>query len=169
MAGEAAFVYHLGGCVFRFEVKNELLRLGIFRVGALRFHFRRGVGLARTVTPIATGAGARSGCPLRDLIVRARVNGFRNLFTRLLVTVKANLSSCQCARIGLGGSLPGDGRGYSRGGLRLGENHGSSCEKPDQNNHKEPERPGLQAFSHSQPLFVRAAYCPERRHLLVNF
>src|ERR1019366_9153608 len=112
MAGEAAFVYHLRGCVFRFEVKNELLRLGIFRVGALRFQFRVGVGFARTVTPIATGAGARSEYPLRHLIVRARVDGFRNLFTRLLVTVKASLSSRQRCRISLGSSLPGNERGY---------------------------------------------------------
>lgn len=130
MAGEAAFVYHLRGCVFRFEVENELLRLEIFRVASLRLHFRIGVGLARAVTPVATGAGARSSYPLRDLIVCACVNGFRNLFTRLLMTVKANLSSRQRARIGLGSSLPGDRRGYRGGGL-LGENDGDSCEKPD--------------------------------------
>ena len=169
MAGEAAFVYHLRGCVFRIEVKNELLRLGIFCVGALRLHFSIGVGFARTVAPITTGARARSGCPLRDLIIRARVDGFRNLFTRLLVTMKASLSSCQRARIGLSGSsLPGNGRGHSRSWLLLGENNCSSCEKPDEKNYKEPERLGLQAFLHPQPLFVRAAYCPERRHLLLT-
>jgi len=158
MTGEAA-----SGILLRraIEAKDELLRLGILRVGALRFQFRIGVGFARTVTPIATGAGARFEYSFRDLIVRARVDGFRNLFSCLLVTVKASLSSRQLARISLGGSLPRGRGGYSRGWLLLGKNNGSSCEKPDQNNYKEPERLGIQAFSHPRPLFFRAAYCPE--------
>jgi len=46
VAGEAALVYHLRGGVFREEVKDELFRLGILRVGALRFQFRIGVSFA---------------------------------------------------------------------------------------------------------------------------
>ena len=151
---------------FDSKVKDELLRLGIFRFVSFGFQFRFGVSFARAMTAVAIGVGARFSCPFWDLIVRARMDGFRNLLTRLLVAVKAGVSSRQFARVGLGGSLRGGG--YSRSGLVLGENDCSSRGKPDQSNYKEPEGLGLQAFSHPRPLFVRAAYCPAGHRPLVQ-
>jgi hypothetical protein len=144
------------------EAKDELLRLRIFRIGALRLQFCIGVRFPWAVTRFATRVGARSGN------VRARVDGFRKLFAEDLVTMNASLRSCIPAGIAFDGSLPGNEARFSRGWLLLGEDNRSSCEKPDENNHKEPERLGSQTFSHPQPLFVRAAYCPERHHLLLT-
>jgi len=156
MAGEAAFVYHLRGCVFRFEVKNQLLRLGIFRIGALRFQFCVGVGFARTVTPIATGAGTRFVYPLRDLIVRARVDGFHNVLTRFLVAMKTSLSSCQRARIGLGGRLPGNGRAYCCGRLLLGESNTGSQLQQGQSQQPNPPAELLRILCHWLTHFLHS-------------
>lgn len=123
VAGEALLVDHLRGCGFRPEIKDKLLRPGIFRVVVFRFQFCIRMRFARAVTPFAIGAGARFGyisssAPLRGV----RVGGFRNLLARHPVAMKASLSSCQRADIGLGGSLSGNDGELSCGRLLLSEN-----------------------------------------------
>jgi hypothetical protein len=55
MAGEAALVYRIGSRGFCFEIEDQFLGLGVFRFGALRFHFCIGVRLARAMTPFTAG------------------------------------------------------------------------------------------------------------------
>jgi hypothetical protein len=106
----------VGGAI---KVKNELVRLRVFRVITIGYQFSIGMLFARAVTCLTACVSAHSGN------VCAYVDGFRSLLHpgRMAVTFETALVTYVSAEIAFGGSHPGSKAGFSGGRLLLSENN----------------------------------------------